>query len=77
MSMATDPKLISAELAAGVAVAKKWLKTLPWYEQGAVTEEQMTSFIADVVSAIDTVRDQTPVEGQLIKSATDPLPKAM
>ena len=59
----SDPKLTAAELAAGIAAAKKQIAQLPFFERAAITDEEITDFVADIVSAVDTVRDQAAQEG--------------
>lgn len=67
--MATDSKLVAAELAAAVTVGKNHRALLPFFEQGAISNEEITSIMADVVTAVDGERDKwaashpTPAEG--------------
>lgn len=59
-TMATAPKLVAAELNAGIAAAKKYLDAnVPGFERGFITDDMISEVVADIVTAVDDVRDKT------------------
>ncbi len=61
--MATDPKIVSAELAAAKAAIKAFIgQKVPSWARAWITENEITDFAAAIVDAVDAARETATKE---------------